>query len=100
MRIGTKYGRFARKVFDERKIAHEIVPLSGSVELAAALGLTDVVVDLIETGATLSANGLEEIETLLTSRATLIVGRRALVSRRAEIAGIVERLRAATGAPC
>jgi ATP phosphoribosyltransferase len=100
VRVGTKYGRLAARIFDERRIAHEIVPLAGSVELAAALALTDVVVDLIETGSTIAANGLVEIETLLSSRATLIVGRAALVSRRTEIAGFVARLRESGGVTC
>ncbi|MGE5715533.1 MAG: ATP phosphoribosyltransferase [Acidobacteriota bacterium] len=94
VRVGTKYRRLAARYFDERKIAHEIVPLAGSVELAAALKLTDVVVDLIESGSTIAANGLAEIETILPSRATLILGRAALVARRVEIAEFVERLRA------
>src|SRR5205814_1675093 len=98
--VGTKYERLASRYFDERRIAHEIVPLSGSVELAAALRLTDVVVDLIETGSTLAANGLAEIETILASRATLIVGRSALVTRRAPIAALVDGLRAKAGAAC
>jgi ATP phosphoribosyltransferase len=98
VRVGTKYRRLAARYFDERKIAHEIVPLAGSVELAAALKLTDVVVDLIESGSTMAANGLAEIETILTSRATLILGRASLVARRAEIAEFVERLRAHVGA--
>jgi len=97
VRVGTKYRRLAARFFDERKIAHEIVPLAGSVELAAALKLTDVVVDLIESGSTMAANGLAEIETILTSRATLILGRASLVARRAEIAAFVERLRANIG---
>ncbi len=67
-------------------------PLAGSVELAAALKLTDVVVDLIETGSTMAAHGLVELETILPSRATFIVGHRALVERRAEVAGLVSRL--------
>ncbi len=90
--VGTKYRRMARKYFDDRRIAHEIVPLAGSVELAAALELTDVVVDLIETGSTIAANGLEEIETIFPSSATLIVGPAALASRRTEIASLVARL--------
>jgi ATP phosphoribosyltransferase regulatory subunit len=90
--VGTKYRRMARKFFDDRRIAHEIVPLAGSVELAAALGLTDVVVDLIETGSTMVANGLEEIETIFPSSATLIVGPAALASRRTEIAALVAGL--------
>lgn len=90
--VGTKYVRNAARYFDERRIAHEIVPLAGSVELAAALRLTDVIVDLIETGATLKANGLAEIETILESRATLIVGPQAVAERRAEVAGLVRGL--------
>jgi ATP phosphoribosyltransferase len=91
---GTKYANLARRWFDERRIAHEIVPLAGSVELAAALGLTDVVVDLVETGSTIAANGLAEIETVLESRATLILGRSALANRRTEVARFVEALAA------
>lgn len=98
--VGTKYRRLAARFFDERRIAHELIPLAGSVELAAALRLADVVVDLIETGSTLRANGLVEIETLLASRATLIVGRAALVARREEIASFVERLLAKELAAC
>jgi ATP phosphoribosyltransferase len=98
--VGTKYRRSAARFFDEKRIAHEIVPLAGSVELAAALKLTDVVVDLVETGSTIAANGLAEIETIAPSRATLIVGRAALVSRRAEVAKLVERIRASVGAAC
>lgn len=98
--VGTKYRRLARRFFDERRIAHEVVPLSGSVELAAALRLTDVVVDLIETGGTIAANGLEEVETILESRAVLVAGRAALAGRRAEVAALVERVARAAEVPC
>ena len=94
VRVGTKYRRVAERFFDARKIPHEVVPLAGSVELAAALKLTDVVVDLIETGSTMAAHGLVELETILPSRATFIVGNRALVERRSEVAGLVSRLSA------
>jgi ATP phosphoribosyltransferase len=100
LRVGTKYRRSAARYFDERKLPCEIVPLAGSVELAAALRLTDVVVDLIETGSTIAANGLEEIETIATSQAVLIVGRSALVSRRGDVAALVERLRTEEGTAC
>jgi ATP phosphoribosyltransferase len=100
VRVGTKYRRLAERYFDARKVPHEVVPLAGSVELAVALKLTDVVVDLIETGSTMAAHGLEEIETILPSRATFIVGNRALVERRAEVASLVSRLSAKVAAPC
>jgi len=100
VRVGTKYRRVAERYFGERKIPHEVVPLAGSVELAAALKLTDVVVDLIETGSTMAAHDLVEIETILPSRATFIVGSRALVERRAEVAELVSRLSTKVTGPC
>ena len=100
VRVGTKYERLAARFFDGRKIPHEVVPLAGSVELAVALKLTDVVVDLIETGSTMAAHGLAEIETILPSRATFVVGPRALVDRRAEVAVLVSRLAAKVGSSC
>lgn len=100
LRVGTKYRRLATRFFDDRKLPCEIVPLAGSVELAAALGLTDLVVDLVETGATIAANGLREIETIAASRAVLIAGRSALVSRREEVATLVERLGKVGNPPC
>ncbi len=86
--VGTKYVRLAGRFFDQKRITHEIVPLAGSVELAAALKLTDAVVDLIETGSTMKANGLEEKETIMRSQACLIAGRHALTSFRGELARI------------
>ena len=100
VRVGTKYRRLAARFFDGRKIPHEVVPLAGSVELAVALRLADVVVDLIETGSTMAAHGLAEIETILSSRATFVVGPRALVERRAEVAALVSRLAAKVESPC
>lgn len=100
VRVGTKYARLAARFFDARKVPHEVVPLAGSVELAAALRLTDVVVDLIETGSTMAAHGLVEIETILPSRATFIVGSRALVDRRGDVADLVARLAAKAERPC
>jgi ATP phosphoribosyltransferase len=100
VRVGTKYRRLAERYFDSRQVPHEVIPLAGSVELAAALKLADVVVDLIETGSTMAAHGLVEIETILPSRATLIVGNRALVERRAEVAALVSHLSAKVASPC
>jgi hypothetical protein len=74
--VGTKYARLAARHFDGRRLAHEIVPLSGSVELAAALRLTDVVVDLVETADARGERTRGDRDDP-RSRATLIVGRRA-----------------------
>ena len=57
-RIATKYPRIARSYLDERAMHAEIVPLGGSVELAAVLGLTSHVIDLVETGETVRVHKL------------------------------------------
>jgi ATP phosphoribosyltransferase len=73
LRVASKYPRLALAYFQQRGISAEIIPLSGSVELAPGVGLADVLVDLVETGSTLRANGLVEIETIMESQAILVV---------------------------
>lgn len=62
LKVATKYPHLTKKYFEQRKQKTEIIPLSGSVELAPLVGLSDVIVDIVETGNTLRANGLEVIE--------------------------------------
>jgi ATP phosphoribosyltransferase len=71
-RIATSYPASLRAFLAEKRIEAEVVLLSGSVELAPRLGKADVVCDLVSTGATLAANDLEEMLTILESKATLI----------------------------
>lgn len=75
LRVGTKYPKVAKKYFDERGQKIEIIKLNGSVELAPLVGLSDVIVDLVETGNTLKANGLTVIEDMLDISAKLICNR-------------------------
>ena len=75
LRVASKYPRLARDYFQRQGIAAEIIPLSGSVELAPALGLADLLVDLVGTGRTLLENDLVELETIMESEATLVVNR-------------------------
>ena len=75
LRIATKYPRLAREHFQRQGLSVEIIYLSGSIELAPAVGLADLLVDLVQTGSTLRENGLVELETIMTSQATLIVNR-------------------------
>jgi ATP phosphoribosyltransferase len=74
-RVASKYPRITRRVFVERGWSAEIISLAGSVEIAPALGLADLLVDIVDTGRTLHENGLVEIETLRQSQAALIVNR-------------------------
>lgn len=75
-RVATKYPRIAREYFDHKmKESVEIIKLSGSVELAPLTGLSDVIVDIVESGKTLKENGLEVFETIASISARMIVNR-------------------------
>jgi ATP phosphoribosyltransferase len=88
MRVATAYPVSTRRLLDERGVACELVPVSGSVEATPRLGLADAIVDLVSTGSTMSANGLRQIGRLLSSQAVLVGGRAAVETRR----DLVERL--------
>lgn len=70
IRIATKYPNITKKYFEKEDI--EIIPLNGSVELAPLIGLSDVIVDLVETGNTLKANGLVVLEEMMQISAKVI----------------------------
>ncbi|WP_026895422.1 ATP phosphoribosyltransferase [Clostridiisalibacter paucivorans] len=72
LRVATKYPNVAKRYFEETKKQIEIIKLNGSVELAPIVGLSDVIVDIVETGNTLRANGLEIIEDMYDISARLI----------------------------
>jgi ATP phosphoribosyltransferase len=92
LRVATKYPRLALAFFHQQGISAEIIPLSGSVELAPGVGLADVLVDLVETGSTLRENGLIEYETLLESEAVLVVNRASHKLRFKVIQELIARL--------
>jgi ATP phosphoribosyltransferase len=75
LRVATKYSQIAGAHFGARGIPVEIIQLSGSVELAPALGLADLIVDLVETGRTLRENGLTVIDEIAESTGKLVVNR-------------------------
>ena len=72
-RIASKYPEVTRTFFEKKGMDVDIIKIEGSVELAPILGLTDAIVDIVETGATLKANGLVPIETVAEVSARLIV---------------------------
>ena len=69
-----------------------IIKIEGSVELAPLLGLSDAIVDIVETGSTLKENGLEVIESICDISARLIVNAASLKIRKTEIESLVERM--------
>ena len=80
--------------FRRRGVNAEVISLNGSVELGPLVGLADLIVDLVETGNTLRANGLVEIRRIMESQAVLIVNRAAYRLKSEPIRRMIERLRA------
>lgn len=94
-RIATKYPRIAAEHFASKGIQAEIIYVQGSVELAPLVGLSDLIVDLVESGATLKDNDLVELETIAPVSSVLVANRSLYKLRHAEIQPLVDRLRAA-----
>ena len=92
LRIATKYPGLTRRHMQRRGVTAEIIKLSGSVELGPLLGLAHRIVDLVETGETMRANGLCEVETIAEVSSRLVVNPASLKLRSAEISQLVDRL--------
>lgn len=92
-RVATKYPRLTADYFQRRGVPVELITLSGSIELAPVLGLSDHIVDLVETGRTLKENGLVVMDTIAESTARLIVNRASYHLKRAAVANLIQTLR-------
>jgi ATP phosphoribosyltransferase len=92
LRVATKYPRLATEYFFRRGINIRTIELYGSIEIAPLTGLSDVIVDLVSTGATLKANNLEEEEIILTSRAQLIMNPSAFALERRRLMQFIDTL--------
>ena len=95
VRVATKYPEITRRHFAARGIQAECIKLNGAIELAPRLGLCRHIVDLVQTGATLKANELVEIERIAEVSSRLIVNRPALKTKPEELGGWIDRFRAA-----
>lgn len=93
--VATKYPNVARNYFEKKAMDVRIIKIEGSVELAPLLGLSDAIVDIVETGSTLRENGLEVIEPICNISARLIVNLASLKLRKHEIENLVEQMEAA-----
>jgi ATP phosphoribosyltransferase len=98
VRVATKYPNIARRHYAARGIHAEVVHLNGAMELAPGLGLTRLIVDLVQTGSTLKANGLRESEVIAHVSSRLIVNRTALKTRPEAVGAWIARFREAIGA--
>ena len=93
LRVATKFTNIAAKYYADKCRDIDIIKLNGSIEIAPILGLSDVIVDIVETGTTLKENDLEVTETILPISARLIANRAAFKFKTAQIEDIVERLK-------
>jgi ATP phosphoribosyltransferase len=95
LRVATKYVGIAREHFAAKGVHVDLIHLYGSMELAPLVGLADAIVDLVDTGNTLRANKLRVVEEIMAISTRLIVNPASLKLKRAEVAPLIERLRAA-----
>ncbi|MBI0534642.1 ATP phosphoribosyltransferase [Roseomonas sp. KE2513] len=96
--VATKYPGIARRHFAARGVQAEVVHLNGAMELAPSLGLARLIVDLVQTGSTLKANGLVEREVIAPVTSRLIVNRTALKTEPELIGAWLARFREALAA--
>ncbi len=97
-RIATKYVQSTRRHFAAKGEQVEIIKLYGSMELAPLVGLADAIVDLVDTGNTLRANGLEPIEHIADISSRLVVNKASLKIKTTAVRTLVERLAQAVAA--
>ena len=92
LRVATKYTETTKKYFSQLGVQVEIIKLYGSMELAPVLGLCDKIVDLVDTGSTLKANGLVSTDLICEISSRLIVNKAAMKIKRDAIKEIIKSL--------
>ena len=93
-RVATKYVNIARNYFSAKNETIDIIKLNGSVELGPLVGLSDVILDIVESGSTLKANGLSVLEEICPISARLVVNKVSLKTKRAEILSVIDGMQA------
>ena len=95
LKVATKYPRITREFFLDQGRQVELIKLYGSMELAPVVGLADIIVDLVDTGNTLKANGLTPLEHIMDISSRLIINRASLKMKSQPIKNLVEIIEAA-----
>ena len=93
IRVATKYEETARRLFASRGADAEIIKLNGSIELAPLTGLADVIFDIVQSGATLRANGLAVLEEVFDISARLVANKVSLKTKAGEILPLIASMR-------
>ena len=92
LRVATKFTTVAKKYYSSQNREIQIIKLNGSIELAPILGLTDVIVDIVESGRTLKENHLKVLETIVPISARLIANRASYLFKNDIITSITQKL--------
>ncbi len=95
VRVATKYPRLTEEYFSNRGVQVEIVRLDGSIELAPLVGLAERIVDLVQSGETLRANGLVEVAEITCSTARVIVNRASMKTAHGAVTGLIDEMKRA-----
>jgi len=95
LRIATKYPNIARKYYASRHRGIEVIKLNGSIELAPLVGLSDLIVDIVETGGTLRDNNLRVLHEIMDISARLIANKSSYKFKGAEIDRMADKLKGA-----
>lgn len=98
LRVATKFVNVARQYFAARGVQVELIKLYGAMELAPMMDLADVIVDIVDTGNTLRANGMEPAETIARISSRLVVNTSAMKRKHGAVTEVIERLREAVAA--
>jgi len=94
IRVATKFVNITREYFARRGVHADLIKLYGALELAPIMNLTDLIVDIVDTGNTLRANGMEPLEEIAAISSRLVVNKAALRSRHGVIKRIIDDLTA------
>ena len=95
LKVATKFTNIAKKYFAEQGQQVELIKLNGALELAPSLGLADLIVDIVETGKTLTANGMEPKDLIANVSSRVIVNKASMKIKNAIIRDILRKLNAA-----
>ena len=92
IKIATKMVKITEEYFAKKSISVEIIKLYGSIELAPLVGLSDAIVDIVETGATMKQNGLKVAETIMQSSAYLVANKNSFYQKKSEILDLYKKI--------
>lgn len=96
IKIATKMPNITRDFFSKKAVATEIIKLYGSIELAPLVGLSDAIVDIVETGSTMKQHNLKVDEVIMESSAFLIANQNSFYAKKTEILDLYDRFEKAT----